>query len=133
MLDEDVIQWRRRRLRELRELPDFGTQASLAQALGQSDGSYIGQMERGTRAITEKTVAQLEALRGGKFAGWFTPQSARPLSKRSLQFAELFDRIEPRMRVHVEALVQALQPVKPAGEPFPDPTRAPGRGTQTAS
>lgn len=125
MLDDRLLQWRRQRLKALRELPDFGSQGALAKALGQADGSYVGQMERGQRAITEKTIAQIEGLRGGKCRGWFAaPGTPRPLTDRALEIAALFDQIEPSLQAHVEALVHALQPIagaRPSAEPSPAP------------
>lgn len=121
MLDESLVQWRRERLRELRQLPDFGSQAALAKALGLADGSYIGQMERGRRAITEKLIAEIEQLRAGKYRGWFAQAAPLPLSSRAVEIARLFDLIEPRLQVQIEALVHALQPIS-APAPAPEPT-----------
>lgn len=67
--------WRRHRLTELWRQPDFGTKAALARALDMgTDGSYIGQMERGERAITEKFIDKVASLRGGKYRHWFDVQ-----------------------------------------------------------
>lgn len=63
--------WRRERLRALAEHVDFGGKAGLGRALGYKDGAFVGQMLNGLRPITEKTVAAVHALRGGKFRGWF--------------------------------------------------------------
>lgn len=70
-------EWRRQRLTDLWRQPDFGSKAALARALEMgTDGSYIGQMERGERAITEKFIDKVAALRGGKFRHWFDIQHA---------------------------------------------------------
>lgn len=63
--------WRRERLRALAEHVDFAGKAGLGRALGYKDGAFVGQMLNGMRPITEKTVAAVHALRGGKFRGWF--------------------------------------------------------------
>lgn len=63
--------WRRARLNALAEHEDFKGRAALGRALGYKDGAYVRQMIEGERAITEKTIAAAEALRGGKFRGWF--------------------------------------------------------------
>lgn len=70
---QDVMEWRKKRLKELCSPKAFGTRADLGRALGYTDGSYIGQMIRGDRAITEKTIDEIEKLRNGSFRGWFTP------------------------------------------------------------
>lgn len=129
MLDDALLDWRRKRLKELRLHPDFGTQAALAKALGLEDGSYIGQMERGKRAITEKTIAEIEQLRGAKYRGWFTMPGASALSLRALEIARLFDQIEPRLQLQIEALVHALQPVS-LPTSAPEPTVSPPRARQ---
>jgi hypothetical protein len=71
MLSDDEMQWRRGRLLALSEHEYFKGKAALGRALGFADGAFVGQMVKGLRPITEKTVAQAEALRGGKFVGWF--------------------------------------------------------------
>ena len=67
---DEVQEHRRKRLRAAAER--LGSKAALGRALDYQDGSHVGQMLRGERPITDKTVAQLEALPG--FADWFGPQ-----------------------------------------------------------
>lgn len=64
-------QYRRDRLDELAKHPDFLGRASLGRALGYKDGAFVRQMIVGERPITEKTVAFIETMRGGKYRGWF--------------------------------------------------------------
>lgn len=47
----------------------MGGKATLGRAMGYRDGAFIGQMLRGERPITEKTIRELESLTGK--AGWF--------------------------------------------------------------
>lgn len=63
--------WRQQRLDALAEHEDFRSRAALGRALGYKDGAYIRQMIEGDRPITEKTIVLVEAMRGGKFKGWF--------------------------------------------------------------
>lgn len=70
--------FRRRRLRELAEHPDFGGRAALGRALGYKDGAYVRQMIDGERTISEKTIVAVHELRGGKFRGWFDAAPAAP-------------------------------------------------------
>lgn len=80
---EETNKWRSARIDALWRQEDFGSRKALGLALGYADGSFIGQMIRGERPVTEKTIEQIEGLRGGKFAGWFTlpsvPEGSPPL------------------------------------------------------
>jgi hypothetical protein len=61
---------------------DFGgSRAALAEALGYKSGAYIRQLIDGERPITEKLIAKIEGLRGGKLRGWFadSPIEAAPV------------------------------------------------------
>lgn len=51
-----------------------GNKNALGKALGYTDGAFVRQMLNGTRPITEKTVAAIEALEN--MGGWFTPPPA---------------------------------------------------------
>ena len=44
--------------------------------MGYRDGAFVGQMLRDERPISEKTVAQIHALPGGK--GWFSEPNVEP-------------------------------------------------------
>lgn len=48
----------------------IGGKAALGRALGYKDGAFVGQMLRGERPITEKTVSTIEAIPA--YAGWFS-------------------------------------------------------------
>ncbi len=64
-----MIEYRKQRLQQLLDLRYEGSKAALGRALGYRDGAFVGQMLRGERPITEKTVDQIHALVGCK--GWF--------------------------------------------------------------
>lgn len=61
--------WRIQRLQAL--VVRAGGQAAAGRMLGYRDGAFVGQMLRGTRPITEKTVRAVEALPG--YRHWFDP------------------------------------------------------------
>lgn len=72
MTDERLQQHRRARLESLLNHSDFnGNKARLGEALGYKSGAFVRQMIDGERAVSEKTVATIETIRGGKFKGWF--------------------------------------------------------------
>lgn len=62
--------YRRTRLQAFVDEKFEGSKAGLGRALGYRDGAFVGQMLRGERAISEKTIAQIHHLAGGR--GWFT-------------------------------------------------------------
>jgi len=65
----DTIQeFRRERLKAAAD--KVGGNAALGRLLGHQDGAFVGQMIRGTRPISEKTVIELEAKHG--FRHWFS-------------------------------------------------------------
>lgn len=68
-----LSQYRKTRLQAFVDLKFEGNKAALGRALGYRDGAFVGQMLRGERPITEKTVDQINALPGGK--GWFVTAS----------------------------------------------------------
>ncbi len=82
--------YRRERLDALaREL--FGNnRAECGRALGYQDGSYVGQMIRGKRTITEKTIRKAEKL--PKAHGWFDPPGGRPSRNLASEDFEIVDR-----------------------------------------
>lgn len=61
------MEWRKERLEALAKA--IGGRPALAKLMGHANDSYIGQMIRGGRPITEKTVNLAEEVTG-KF-GWF--------------------------------------------------------------
>lgn len=67
-MEEHQIQaWRIKRLAAMVERE--GGKAPAGRKLGYKDGAFVGQMLRGERPITEKTVLAVHALSG--YAGWF--------------------------------------------------------------
>lgn len=73
MATDKAQEWRKKRLQAL--VDRFHGKAELGRALGYRDGAFVGQMLRGLRPITEKTVEAAEALQGCR--GWFA--TAAPL------------------------------------------------------
>jgi hypothetical protein len=64
--------FRRERLAALLRHSDFGgSLVTLGRALGYESGAFVSQMLKSVRPVSEKTVAQIEKMRGGKFRGWF--------------------------------------------------------------
>lgn len=64
--------YRQARLRALSEHPDYrGNRAKLGRDMGLASGAYVRQMLEGERPVSEKRIAQLHSMRGGKFRGWF--------------------------------------------------------------
>lgn len=59
-MDNDLIEWRKSRLAALAE--KFDGNSALGRLLGYKDGALVGQMLRGKRPITEKTIAKAEKL-----------------------------------------------------------------------
>jgi len=68
-MDKDqVFDYRKAKLQEFIDVKFQGSKAALGRALGYRDGAFVGQMLRGDRPITEKTIAQIQSLAAGK--GW---------------------------------------------------------------
>jgi phage repressor protein C with HTH and peptisase S24 domain len=80
-MDERAIQkWRAQRLEAMVERE--GGKAPAGRKLGYRDGAFVGQMLRGERPITEKTVLAVHALPG--YSGWFTaPTTVAPTTTPS--------------------------------------------------
>ena len=70
---DELQDFRIKRLEEALALYGYN-KAALGKALGYADGAFIRQMLTGSRPITEKTVAAIEAIDG--MAGWFDPPPA---------------------------------------------------------
>jgi len=68
LMDEHELQeWRIKRLADLAQRE--GGNAALGRRLGYKDGAYVGQMLRGERVISEKTVMAVHNIPG--YTGWF--------------------------------------------------------------
>lgn len=74
MDEADLFLWRRERLKAVIERLDSGNLNSFGRRMGWKDGSYVGQMLRGTRAVSEKLVRKIEAMPG--YSEWFNPELA---------------------------------------------------------
>lgn len=70
MAEIDIDQYRRRRLGDLITLKYGGELSVFGRAIGYKDGAFVGQMLRGDRPISEKTVAKVQALPGA--LDWFS-------------------------------------------------------------
>ena len=73
MNEHDIQAWRMQRLAAMVERE--GGKAAAGRKLGYRDGAFVGQMLRGERPITEKTVLTVHALSG--YAGWFDSLDVR--------------------------------------------------------
>jgi len=73
-----VIDHRKERLQALVDQKFGGSKAELGRALGYKDGAFVGQMLRGDRPISEKTIEQIHGLPAGK--NWFSAQSSGTLA-----------------------------------------------------
>jgi hypothetical protein len=70
-MEGDLTLWRVARLQAAIDKLDAGNLNAFGRRMGLKDGSYIGQMLRGTRPITEKFVRKLESI--PQMDGWFDP------------------------------------------------------------
>jgi hypothetical protein len=70
MPPDELQTFRAKRLDALVE--KLGSNNELGRRLGMANGTFIGQMRRGERAITEKFIAKVTAKIRGT-AGWFDP------------------------------------------------------------
>jgi hypothetical protein len=117
-VDKSVQTYRRARLAALLEHAEFGgNKTTLGGAIGYKNGAFIRQMIDGERPITEKTIAKLTAIRGGKFAGWFADEpKGRPEAwPFELVPRDRFERLTPVQRGVVEAaILQALDKLEAA-------------------
>lgn len=75
MTPEELQSFRAQRLHALAE--KLGGNNAMGRQLGMTNGTFIGQMRRGERAITEKFIAKVaEHIRGTE--GWFDPPRDPP-------------------------------------------------------
>lgn len=71
MDETDIQAWRKLRLQAM--VDKEGGQAATGRKLGYRDGAFVGQMLRGERVISEKTVLAAHEIPG--YAGWFDRSS----------------------------------------------------------
>ncbi len=72
-----------RRVERFRALLDqhfAGVKIEMGRALGWRDGAYVRQIVEGERPVSEKLIAKIETMNGGRYRGWFTPPGATPLA-----------------------------------------------------
>lgn len=98
MQQQKIQEWRRKRLASLAE--KTGGKAELGRKLGFKDGAFVGQMIRGDRPITEKTILAVHAMPG--YANWFdySPAAQSP-------YANVEPGPETRGKVPLVSWVQA--------------------------
>jgi hypothetical protein len=68
-MEVELTLWRVKRLQDAIDALDGGNLNAFGRRMGWADGSYVGQILRGTRPITEKFILRLESI--PKMAGWF--------------------------------------------------------------
>lgn len=107
-MDERAIQeWRAKRLAAMVERE--GGKAPAGRKLGYRDGAFVGQMLRGERPITEKTVLAVHALPG--YSGWFAaPVAALATTIQNAAPAPAPAPGEPAIRVPVLANAGSMGP-----------------------
>lgn len=71
MDDAELLLWRIERLQAAIDHLDDGNLNAFGKRMGWADGSYVGQMLRGARAISEKFIRRFEYAT--KLDGWFDP------------------------------------------------------------
>ncbi|WCM92839.1 S24 family peptidase [Acidovorax sp. NCPPB 2350] len=77
-MDETALQlYRRQRLEQAVAHLTGGNVTALGRMLGYRDGAFVRQMLSGSRAVSDKTVRAIEALRGMR--GWFHPAASAPV------------------------------------------------------
>jgi len=107
MLKDEELAYRRKRLSDLADGSDFQGRADFGRAIGFQSGANVRQMIDGERPITEKTIAKIEALRNGKYAGWFQP----PPSNDEAELVAIFRRLPSNRRDVLLQDARALLPV----------------------
>lgn len=117
-VDKNVQTYRRARLEALLAHPEFsGNKTTLGAAIGYKNGAFVRQMIEGERPITEKTIAKLTAIRGGKFAGWFAEEPKEDPGAWPFELVprDRFERLIPVQRGVVEAaILQTLDKLESA-------------------
>lgn len=73
-MEGDITLRRIQRLQAAIDRLDGGNLNAFGRRMGFKDGSYVGQMLRGTRPITEKFVHKLESI--PQMSGWFDSDHA---------------------------------------------------------
>jgi hypothetical protein len=104
-MDDPIQAQRKTRLRELLEQKYDGDKAALGRALDFRDGSYIGQLLRGERPITEKLVAKIHTKDG--CAGWFAPAADMPAMDQLAKTVDQLKREVARLGDTASAVSQA--------------------------
>jgi hypothetical protein len=104
-MDDPIQAQRKTRLRDLLEQKYDGDKAALGRALDFKDGSYIGQLLRGERPITEKLIAKIHTKSG--CAGWFSPALEMPSMDQLAQTVDQLKREVARLGDAASAVSQA--------------------------
>ena len=113
---DEKSEWRRARLYDLAQ--KFGGNAALGRLLDYKDGAFVGQMIRGIRPITEKTINTAEALPG--CAGWFSAEnkSQPPVTLNLDEHPDLVQirKVSLRLQAGIEGF--AIEPEEGDGPPI---------------
>jgi hypothetical protein len=108
MLINPDREWRKERLAALVKAKFDDNKTAFGKALGYDSGAYIRQMIKGTRSITEKTIAEIEALKG--CAGWFSAADLGAAVAAPPPVREKFQDPERDTAWHVMDDLEALHP-----------------------
>jgi hypothetical protein len=134
---------RRQRLADLLAHEEFsGNKAELGRALGYTSGAFVRQMIDGERPVTEKTVALVHSIRGGKFKDWFalsspTAPPSPDIPAHVLRLLEDLEDLTPAKRsAFMDMIHQAAEEARAAAEHLERrrrPTMAASAGRTTAT
>jgi hypothetical protein len=100
---DEIQAHRRKRLQQAADR--FGGKAELGRKLGYADGSYVGQMIRGERIVSEETVTQVEALPG--LSGWFGPAPVSEAWPFPLVAKDKWENLTEQEKGAVQAVINA--------------------------
>lgn len=106
MNSDDVQTWRQKRMADFAAA--MGGDKTAGQKLGFRDGAYIGQMVKGKRPITEKTIGKVQKIRG--FDKWFDATVATETGDANATGARAVIRFDaaPTLADHLQGLGSQL-------------------------
>jgi len=92
-----LVLWRIERLQAAIDRLDEGNLNSFGRRMGWADGSYVGQMLRGARAISEKFILKFEDVTG--MVGWFDPDAS--VAEDGMEFQLRLELMQRDVPAHV--------------------------------
>lgn len=113
MDEAELLLWRIERLQAAIDRLDGGSLNAFGRRMGWSDGSYVGQMLRGTRAISDKFVRRFESDTG--LVGWFDPDIQHDGMEQQLR-VELISREVPEHVLQTFLDVVRGYPIRKTGK-----------------